>query len=298
MNFDLKHILSALILFVVIWTGTISGSAQTTANVPTHPFEPNEELVLGVEFSRALLKNIDVAEFRFTSRRDPAAASEAGLPYSLKLTGEVSSKGFFAKLFDLKFRERMESVVEPGSFTVNRTKRIDEQGKRLRVSEAVYADGKVSWTESDPNNPSSVPRTADAPFSGQIQDVLSAIYFLRTQPLTLGKTLELTISDSGRVYQIPVRIVEKKRLKTVLGKVEALRVDPALFGPNGMMSRDAHLSIWYTNDNRRIPVKAKIKTEYGTFNVSLRKLIRKPDTQDYVNAAAQPEPQKSPQLVP
>jgi hypothetical protein len=251
---------------------------------------------MGVEFSRALLKNVDVAEFHFTSRRDPAESSEVGMPVPLKLTGEVFSKGFFARLFNLKFRESMESVVDPDSFMVHRSKRIDEQGKRLRISEAVFSDGKVSWTERDPNNPSNPPQTAEAKFSGQIQDVLSAIYFLRTQPLTPGKTLNVEISDSGRVYNIPVKVVEKKRLKTVLGKVDAIRVDPALFGPNGMMSRDAHISIWYTNDQRRIPVKAKIKTEYGTFNVSLRKVIRKADLQESaINVAPKAKAQK---LIP
>ncbi len=56
-----------------------------------------------------------------------------------------------------------------------------------------------------------------APFAGQVQDLLSAIYFLRTQPLTVGKSFEVTVSDSGRVYQVPVQVLEKKRKKTVLG---------------------------------------------------------------------------------
>jgi hypothetical protein len=46
-----------------------------------------------------------------------------------------------------------------------------------------------------------------------------------------------------------------------------------------MMARNGHISIWYTNDSRRIPVKAKIKTDYGTFNVTLRKIIQKPASQ-------------------
>lgn len=254
---------------------------------------------MGVEFSRALLKNVDVAEFHFTSRKDPAETLEVGKQAPLKLTGEVSSKGFFARIFNLKFREWMESFVDPDTFTVHRTKRIDEQGKRLRISEAVYSDGKVSWTERDPNNPSNPPHTAEAEFSGQIQDVLSAIYFLRTVALTPGTTFNVAISDSGRVYNIPVKVVEKKRLKTVLGKVDAVRVDPALFGPNGMMSRDAHISIWYTSDQHRIPVKAKIKTEYGIFNVSLKKIIRGAATQEYVkNAATKPKAHGSQKLVP
>jgi uncharacterized protein DUF3108 len=281
MNLRIHKFIGALLLLVISTAGVVPGLAQSRTEVGAHSFEPNEELLFVAEFSRALLKNVDVADFRFTSQREPLQqAVPNGVPYSLKFTGEVSSRGFFVKLFNLKFREWMESVVEPASFTVHKTKRIDEQGKRSRISEAVYADGKVSWTETDPNNPSRTPRTSDATFTGQVQDVLSAIYFLRTQPLALGKTLHLTISDSGRVYQVPVRVVEKKRMKTILGRVEALRVDPQLFGPGGMMARNGHISIWYTNDHRRIPVKAKIKTDYGTFNVTLRKIIRKPASQD------------------
>lgn len=299
MIYNQKTFIRALFVVVALAIGASAVNAQSTSTSTAHPFDPNEELIMGVEFSRALLKNIDVAEFHFTSRRDPSETSDVGKESPLKLTGEVSSKGFFARIFNLKFREWMESVVEPDSFSVSRTKRIDEQGKRLRVSEAVYSEGKVSWTERDPNNPSNPPQTTESKFSGQIQDVLSAIYFLRTITLTPGTTLDVAISDSGRVYQIPVKVVEKKRLKTVLGKVDAVRVDPALFGPNGMMSRDAQISIWYTNDSRRIPVKAKIKTEYGTFNVSLRKIVHGSNTQEVVtNTAVKSKVQRAQKLLP
>jgi hypothetical protein len=151
---------------------------------------------------------------------------------------------------------------------------VDEQGKRARTSESTYTNGNVFWIERDPTNPSRTPRTASAPFSGQIQDVLSAIYFLRTQPLEVGKTLNVTISDSGRVYDVPVRVVEKKRVKTVLGRVEAVRVDPDLYGPNKMIATDGEFSIWFTNDTKKIPVSARIKTEYGTFDITLKKVIQ------------------------
>jgi len=288
-----------VVAFVLIVSATIGASfvpAQQTTHpsssaTTAHPFEPGEELVYGAEFSRALLRNVDVAEFRFSARRQEPLAikSEDGIdssPYLLKLTGEVFSKGFFSKLFNLRFRESMDSVVEPASFTVQKTKRIDEQGKRVRVSEAVYANGRVSWVERDPNNPSSAPRISAANFTGQVQDVLSAIYFLRTQPLAVGQTLQLTISDSGRVYKIPVRVLEKKRMKTAVGRVDALRVEPELFGPDGMMDRKGHISIWYTADNRRIPVKAIIKTEYGTFDVKLRKIIQHQSTQEYLSKSS------------
>lgn len=250
-----------------------------------HPFESGEELVYVAEFSRALLKKLDVAEFRFTAAREPATQkivsaafrdATGAAPYQLKFTGVVSSKGFFTKLFNLHFREQIESTVDPASFTVTKTKKVDEQGKRLRTSETIYRDGKVLWIEKDPNSPSRPPRSAEATFVGQVQDVLSAIYYLRTQRLELGKTFELTVSDSGNVYQVPVRVAEKKRMKTVLGRLEAVRVDPEIFGPNGMIDEKGSFSIWLTNDKRHIPVSARIKTDYGTFDITLRRVTQNP----------------------
>jgi hypothetical protein len=265
--------------------GPANAPAPSASVARIHPFEPSEELVYVAEFSRALLKKVDVADFRFSVRREPSSlkvsdrefSQDSGGPaYLLKLTGDVSSKGFFSKLFDLRFREQIESIVEPAPFRVKRTKKIDEQGKRARISETIYENGRVFWTEHDPNNPADTGREATAPFAGQVQDLLSAIYYLRTQPLEIGKTFEVTVSDSGRVYQVPVRVVEKKRLKTALGRVETLRVDPEVFGPNRMVPTEGRFSIWFTNDNRRIPVSARIKNKYGTFDITLRKVLKNP----------------------
>ncbi|MFN2493331.1 MAG: DUF3108 domain-containing protein [Pyrinomonadaceae bacterium] len=276
----------------LVWAQKPAGPPANAGvdTVSPHLFENGEELVYVGEFSRALLKKVDVADFRFTAYReepDQSAGTQmqsnpGGVPYSLKFTGDVRSKGFFSKLFNLHFRERVESTVEPRTFTVRKTKRVDEQGKRIRTSESVYSDGKVSWIERDPNNPSRTPRTASSTFTGRIHDVLSAVYFLRTQPLQIGKTFEVTISDSGRIYQLPVRVVEKKRLKTVLGRIEAVRLEPEVWGPNRLVAGEGQFTIWLTNDKRRIPVSARIKFAYGTFDITLRKVVENSRSRQYI----------------
>src|SRR5689334_22268401 len=82
--------------------------AQKTL-VAAHPFEPVEELFYEAEFNRALLRGLDVAEFKLRSERTPISApnseSDKTKLYTLSLSADVSSKGFFTKLFNLKFRE-------------------------------------------------------------------------------------------------------------------------------------------------------------------------------------------------
>jgi Protein of unknown function (DUF3108) len=256
--------------------------AQKSAAGPG-AFEVGEELHFEAEFSRALLRRLDVADLKFRATRTPldenANGSREAKPYALTFSADISSKGFFARLFNLKFRERVESTVEPHTFTLQTTRILDEQGKRVRTTETTFdrSQGKMTWTSRDPNNPSAEPRHSITDFSGQLQDVLSAIYFIRTQPLQVGRTFEVFIGDGGRVYRIPVKVVEKRRMKTILGRVDVLRVNPELFGPERLIDEEkGEFSIWITDDARHIPVGGRVKTDYGTFEIKLKRLITNP----------------------
>lgn len=252
---------------------------QVQSHAGTRRFELGEELHFEAEFSRALLRKIDVADLKFRATRTPinenASDSKTAKPYTLTFNADVSSKGFFVRLFNLKFRERVESTVEPLTFTVQKTKILDEQGKRVRTTETTFdrSKGKMTWTSRDPNNPAAEPRHAVTDFTGQLQDVLSAIYFIRTQPLEVGKSFDVFIGDGGRVYTIPVKVVEKKRMKTILGRVQVLHVQPELFGPNRLIDDEkGEFSMWITDDQRHIPVGGRVKTDYGTFDIKLKRI--------------------------
>lgn len=248
--------------------------AQQPTNISL-PFSRGEELVYQAEFNKALLRGVDVAEFRFSADTEHIASKDnpAEDPVVLRLIGDVASKGLFTKIVGFHFHQHVESMVDPNPFAVLRTNKLDEQGKRLRISEAVFDHDahKVTWTDSDPNQ-TQPPRKTEIDFTEPIQDVLSVIYFLRTLPLELGKSLEVPVSDSGRVFRLSVRIIERKRMNTVLGRVNAVRVEPALFGEGGMVRSRGSLSIWITDDNRRIPVRAQLKVDIGTFDIKLKRV--------------------------
>jgi hypothetical protein len=254
---------------------------RTPEKVPAAlPFIPTEQLVYEGVFSKFLLRGIKIAELRFTAGRVPVRVDatnsqpsdkvEATAP--LLFTSDVESKGWFRKLFGINFRFHVESTVEPSSFAVLRTSKIDEQGKRVRNSEAVFdtTSRKVEWTEWDPNNSGQPPRVVSAALDGTTHDVISAIYFLRTQPLVSGQRFDLSISDSGRVFRVPgVVTAERKKMKTVLGKVQVVRLDVEIFGPGRPIQDSGKMSLWVTADDRRIPVRAKLSHDVGTVEIKL-----------------------------
>ena len=249
-------------------------SAQAPA-INALPFSPGEELVYQAEFKRGLLRGIDVAEFRFKADRKPASPKNeiAGDPATISLMGDVISKGLFVRVAGFHFHQHVESMVDPKPFVPLRTSKLYEQGKRARLSEAVFDHQarKVTWSERDPNE-SGTPAITTLDFSEPIQDVLTVIYFLRTQHLEVGKSFDIPLTDSGRVFRMSVVVVERKRIDTVLGRVNAFRVEPAMFGANNLSRSRGQLSIWITDDSRHLPVKAQLKVDIGTFDIKLKRL--------------------------
>lgn len=258
-----------------------ASARQKTETAPVRlPFAPSEELVYEGEFTKALIRSIDIADLRFTAKLEPAPSNngsqEKSTAGSLRLTVDAVSKGLLSKLFKLRFRQRIESTVDPTSFAVLQTTKLDEQGDRRRTSEAVFdrTTGKVVWTERDPNNPAREPRVVSSEFGGAaaVQDLASVFYFLRTQTLVLGQAFEITVSDSGRVYRVPVRVVERKKIKSVLGELYALKVEPEVFGDGRLMRGKGKVSIWFTDDARHIPVRAHISNEMGSLDIKLKSI--------------------------
>lgn len=276
------------------------------------PFLPQEQLVYEGEFSKLILRNINIAEFRFAAERVPSApcsdntptgaahdregsntsskciAAESA-PAMLHLVGEARADGWFHKIFGINFRYRIESKVDPDSFAVLETRRYDEQGSRVRVDCAVFdrQRDQVTWIEKDPKHPSQRPNTITSQIGDALYDILSAIYVLRTKPLDPGAQFEMIISDAGYPYHVPVKVAEIKRLKTILGEVETVRLEVGIFGENGLVRRDGRMSLWMTTDPKRIPVRAELSSDLGTLSIKLKRISYDPQA---VAAEAQGSP--------
>jgi hypothetical protein len=262
-----------LVAFFIATALAASVYPQRSLALEPKSFATGEELLFEAEFSRAILRKMDVADFRFRATREIVANQSGAASPSLLLTGEVSSKGFFSRLFNLRIHEHIESSVDPATFSVWRTLKIDEQGKRVRHSEAIFdrVAGQVTWTERDPKNPQQQPRVMTTPFAGTIHDIVSAIYFMRMQPLEIGKAFEIQISDSGRIYRLPIKVIERRRMKTVLGRINVIRLDPDVFGEDRLIRGKGKFSIWLSDDERHIPVRADLNTDLGKFEIKLKR---------------------------
>jgi len=85
-------------------------------------------------------------------------------------------------------------------------------------------------------------------------DVLSAFYYIRTQPLEVGKSLMLSSHSQKKVYDLEVKIHRKEKIKVGAGTFRTVVVEPLLKG-EGVFKQKGRLLIWLTDDELKIPVQ-------------------------------------------
>ncbi len=246
-------------VFLLLFVGAVT--AQQSQKLP---FGPGETLTYEGKISK-IVQGIAVADMTFSIE-----PTENENQYLVKT--DAKSKGTLLKLFRFSFLQQYESLIEKNSFRILKTVKTDIQKDRIRNSEAVfdYTANKVTFTEVNPKEPMRAPRTIASDIKADTQDLVSGVYLLRTLPLAVGKVFMINVSDSGLVYQVPVRVTGRETQKTVLGKIQCFKIEPEIFGNNRLIEQKGRMTIWITDDQRRIPIRSKIKTELGKLDVKLK----------------------------
>jgi hypothetical protein len=241
----------------------VCGLVTLGQNLKTMPFAPGETLSYEAKLSK-IISGVPVADLTFVV--------SDGTPGVLNIRADAKSKGTMLKLARYSFLYSFASSIETANFRIKLTERTTTEKERVRNGEAQfdYGEKRVTYVESDPAEPMRAPRKIASDIENQTQDVVSGIYSLRLLPLAVGKRFEMTVSDSGLVYDVPVRVAAREMQKSVLGNVWCYRLEPGVFGPGRMVEDKGSMSIWITDDARRIPVRSRIDTSFGRVEVRLK----------------------------
>jgi len=107
---------------------------------------------------------------------------------------------------------------------------------------------------------------------GVVWDVISGFYYLRTQPLEIGKTIYIDVFDSNKFFKAEIDVLRKEKITIPnMGEVGTVIVKPALKS-EGLFQSNGDILIWLTDDERRIPVKLETKVPVGSVVAKLRDL--------------------------
>jgi Protein of unknown function (DUF3108) len=254
----------ALGLLLLVTGAGVAAAQQKTSGLP---FARGEQLLYQAELNRGLLRGFDVGELRFSAKSE----ADDSNGQVVNLTGDAVSKGFLIRLSGNRFHLHIESRADAQPFESLRMKGLYEDKKTTINSEAIFdqAARKVVWTQTERNEKPDA-RTLD--FTSPAHDVLTLIYFVRTQNLKPGQTFEVALVDSGHTYRCVVNVLAGKKMNTALGRVNTISVEPAIFDGARVVRPRGALAIWMTDDARHIPVKAQVKSALGTIDIKLKRV--------------------------
>ena len=103
------------------------------------------------------------------------------------------------------------------------------------------------------------------------QNVISAIFYLRTFTLSPGKKLAFRVSDNGKNYIFNGEVLRRETLHTKAGDFKTIVVQPS-FHLAGRFQPTGENYIWLTDDDRKFPVKIECKIKIGSLIAKLKGL--------------------------
>ncbi len=100
-----------------------------------------------------------------------------------------------------------------------------------------------------------------------IHDEVSAVFYIRTLDLTVGKPVYVDIFAKSKSWRVKCDVIKTETLNVPAGEFETIVVEPELHF-DGVMKK-GKIRVWFTNDQRKIPVQVQSKISLGSILVRL-----------------------------
>jgi Protein of unknown function (DUF3108) len=128
-----------------------------------------------------------------------------------------------------------------------------------------YAQDKAVFTEK--NLVSGIRKHQEVTIPPCVTDSLSAIFYAASQPMTVGQSFRFPLADTMRTVPVTMLVEGHEEIKTPAGTFQTLRVEPT--ADAGVVKNRGNIWIWYTDDERHIPVQMRARLFWGTITFRL-----------------------------
>ena len=222
------------------------------------PFSPGERLIYAVTWSV-----FDAGDVTASLQRATAQGRDED-----EIVTTARSHGFVSMLYALN--DEFRSRLNPDTMCSSGISKRVVEGRRRKQTEIVF-DGARQVAVLDEHNlakPSEPPKHDEQSIPSCVQDVVSAFYFLRSQPMRVGDRIKLTVNDGSKTTAVTAEVQAREQIDTPLGRRYAFRVEPTVFG--SLYKRKGRMLIWFSDDDRRLPLRIKAIISVGTITGTLK----------------------------
>ena len=135
----------------------------------------------------------------------------------------------------------------------NSTLRLDYGNSKSVLDEKNMVNGQAKHLES--------------PIRGCLTDLLTGVFYISSQPLVVGQSFVIPVVDAARTVPVTMKVEGREEIKTTLGTFKTIRVQPT--ADAGVVKNRGNIWIWYTDDDRHLPVQMRARLFWGTITFRL-----------------------------
>lgn len=173
-----------------------------------------------------------------------------------KLVTTAQSGPMVTKFYPVN--NRVESLVDPTTLQSDQMMFRRREGKRKNDFEYTFhhKEGTVTVIKDGVTETLAIP-------PGTL-DIISCLYHVRnTLPLTPGASIAMNVVHDKKNYKLNVRVEEVESIEGSWGKSETARV-LVIMPFQGIFLNQGNIKVWFTTDDRKIPLRMKAKVIIGS----------------------------------
>lgn len=253
-----KTILTLLLIFTAL--STAFSQDTTLRKVPNNAFKQGEKLVFEINygFITAGTAEMLVGQNLVNINARPT--------YDITFT--VNSSSAFGSVY--KVNDYYKCYLDAQGLFPWRFEQHIKEGNYTRDFEALFDQvyGKVK-TYTGEKDPKKFEGEFDIP--KYVHDGISAFYYARTLDYSGMKNNDVIALQNfynDKTYPLNIKYLGKETIEVAAGEFRCIKLQP-FFIEGGLFKSEGDITVWLTDDERKMPVKVSSKIIIGSVDVDL-----------------------------
>jgi hypothetical protein len=182
-----------------------------------------------------------------------------------KLSATADTIGAINMLFHVT--DRFQSTFDRARGCTFEFNKQSTEGRR-QVNQTLHVDYDQKKSYLDEKNlVTKQTKHVESQVDGCLTDLLTGVFYASSQPMALGQNFAIPVADPQRTVTVNMKVEGREEIKTSLGTFKTLRVQPT--ADNGVVKNRGNIWIWYTDDERHLPVQMRARLFWGTITFRL-----------------------------
>jgi hypothetical protein len=236
------------VIYILTFFITISSFSQA--------FKDGEKLKYRLSYSKFLTAGFATMDVKKETKNDKEA---------FHIIGKGKTTGMISWFFKVKDKYET-SFFKDTSLPYNFKRKIDEGG---------YTKNKEIFFDQQYNNALVLDYKHDTKknfkTTGDVQDILSALYYMRNRDITnfkVGEEIVLKIFMDEETFDMKLRFLGRETLRTKFGKIKAAKFRPIVQAGRVFKEKES-VTVWVSDDKNKIPLRIKASLSVGSLRADL-----------------------------